>query len=72
VPDTPSLRWPNGWVLADALFAGMQGALITSRALHSPAPFDAVKLTLVSQAVNVLPKGAAGSWKPPLAPRHVP
>jgi hypothetical protein len=33
--------------------------LITSRALRSPAPFDAVKLALVNQANNVSPKGAA-------------
>jgi TetR/AcrR family transcriptional repressor of lmrAB and yxaGH operons len=50
---------PDARALADALFAGMQGALITSRALRSPAPFDAVKLALVNQANNLSPKGAA-------------
>ncbi len=32
--------------LADASVAGMEGALITARALHSPAPFEAVLAVL--------------------------
>jgi TetR/AcrR family transcriptional repressor of lmrAB and yxaGH operons len=50
---------PDAQALADALFAGMEGALITSRALRSPAPFDAVKLAFVNQANYVSPNGAA-------------
>jgi TetR/AcrR family transcriptional repressor of lmrAB and yxaGH operons len=50
---------PDAQPLSDALLAGMEGALITSRALRSAAPFDAVKLALVNQANNVSPKGAA-------------
>ena len=42
--------------LAHAVIAGVQGAMITSRALHSPAPYDAVRTFLVSQAVSVSPK----------------
>ena len=42
--------------LAHAVIAGVQGAMVTSRALHSPAPYDAVRTVLVSQAVSVSPK----------------
>lgn len=34
--------------LAHAVIAGVQGAMITSRALRSPAPYDAVRTVLVS------------------------
>ncbi|MEU5563399.1 TetR/AcrR family transcriptional regulator [Micromonospora musae] len=39
-------------VLADAVVAGVEGALVTARALRSPAPFDAVRAALVSLAVG--------------------
>jgi AcrR family transcriptional regulator len=42
--------------LADAVIAGTEGAMITSRALHSPAPFDAVRTALVGYASTVSPK----------------
>ena len=42
--------------LAHAVIAGVQGAMITSRALRSPAPYDAVRTVLVSQAASVSPK----------------
>ncbi|MEU0789074.1 TetR/AcrR family transcriptional regulator [Amycolatopsis sp. NPDC005961] len=38
--------------LADAVIAGVEGAMITSRARHSPAPYDAVKLTLADFATR--------------------
>ena len=42
--------------LAHGVIAGVQGALVTSRALRSPAPYDAVRAVLVSQAASVSPK----------------
>jgi TetR/AcrR family transcriptional regulator, lmrAB and yxaGH operons repressor len=42
--------------LAHAVIAGVQGAMVTSRALHSPASYDAVRTVLVNQAVRVSPK----------------
>jgi TetR/AcrR family transcriptional regulator, lmrAB and yxaGH operons repressor len=44
--------------LAQAAIAGVQGAMVTSRALRSPSPYDAVRAALVSQAVSVSPKTA--------------
>lgn len=38
--------------LADAVIAGVEGAMITSRARRSPAPYDAVKLTLADFATR--------------------
>src|SRR5580692_9400263 len=46
-------------VLADAVIAGVQGAMITSRALRSPAPYDSVRTVLVSHAASVSPKTAS-------------
>jgi AcrR family transcriptional regulator len=43
-------------VLAEAVIAGVEGAMITSRALHSPAPYDSVRAVLVSHAAIVSPK----------------
>jgi len=50
--------------LAHAVIAGVQGAMVTSRALRSPAPYDAVRTVLIGQAVSVSPKtsGRKGSW----------
>jgi TetR/AcrR family transcriptional repressor of lmrAB and yxaGH operons len=46
-------------VLADAVVAGVEGAMITSRAQHSPAPFDAVQTALTYYAASVSPKSTA-------------
>jgi TetR/AcrR family transcriptional repressor of lmrAB and yxaGH operons len=46
-------------VLADAVLAGVEGAMITSRALRSPAPYDAVRAVLLSHAATVSPKAAS-------------
>jgi AcrR family transcriptional regulator len=46
--------------LAHAVIAGVEGAMITSRALRSPAPYDAVCTALVSQAASVSPKAPGG------------
>jgi AcrR family transcriptional regulator len=46
--------------LAEALLAGLEGALITSRALRSPAPFDAVRTAMASYAAAAGP-GPAGA-----------
>ncbi|MFD8077951.1 TetR/AcrR family transcriptional regulator [Streptomyces sp. NPDC059718] len=45
-------------VLADAVMAGIEGAMITSRALRSPTPYESVRAVLVSHAVSVSPKSA--------------
>jgi AcrR family transcriptional regulator len=44
--------------LADAVIAAVEGALITSRALRTPAPFDAVREIMTSQAAALTPPGA--------------
>jgi AcrR family transcriptional regulator len=41
--------------LADAVVAGVQGAMITSRALHSPAPYDSLQTVLHSAAASASP-----------------
>jgi general stress protein YciG len=46
-------------VLADAVIAGVEGAMITSRALRSPAPYDSVRAVLVSHTAIVSPKTAS-------------
>jgi TetR/AcrR family transcriptional repressor of lmrAB and yxaGH operons len=43
-------------VLADAVIAGVEGAMVTARALRSPAPYDSVRTALVSHAATVSPK----------------
>src|ERR1700761_4670205 len=43
-------------VLADAVIAAVEVAMITSRALRSPAPYDSVRAVLVSHAAAVSPK----------------
>jgi TetR/AcrR family transcriptional regulator, lmrAB and yxaGH operons repressor len=42
--------------LADAVLAGVEGALVTSRALRSPSPFDAVRAVAVGYARAAAPK----------------
>jgi AcrR family transcriptional regulator len=44
--------------LAEALLASLEGALITSRALRSPAPFDAVRTAMASYADAAGPRPA--------------
>ena len=46
-------------VLGDAVIAGVEGAMITSRALRTPAPFDSVRAVLVSHAASVSPKATS-------------
>ncbi|MCF3961052.1 TetR/AcrR family transcriptional regulator [Streptomyces fuscigenes] len=48
-------------VLADAVIAGVEGAMITSRALRSPAPYESVRAVLVAHAATVSPKGDGGA-----------
>lgn len=43
-------------VLADAVIAGVEGAMVTARALRSPTPFEAVRAALVSLAASESPK----------------
>ncbi|MFJ4467670.1 TetR/AcrR family transcriptional regulator [Streptomyces sp. NPDC089424] len=43
--------------LAETVIAGVQGAMITSRALRSPTPYDSVRAVLAAHAVSVSPKG---------------
>lgn len=43
-------------VLADAVVAGIEGAMITARALRSPGPFDAMRATLTIHAAHVSQK----------------
>jgi AcrR family transcriptional regulator len=45
-------------VLADAVIAGVEGAMITSRALRSPTPYESVRTVLVGHAARVSPKTA--------------
>ena len=45
--------------LADAVVAGVEGALVSSRALRSPAPFDAVRAVAAAYARAAAPKGAS-------------
>ena len=45
--------------LADAVVAGVEGALVSSRALRSPAPFDAVREVAAAYARAAAPKGAS-------------
>jgi TetR/AcrR family transcriptional regulator, lmrAB and yxaGH operons repressor len=44
--------------LADAVIAGVEGAMITSRALQSPTPYDSVRAALISHA-NAIAKATA-------------
>jgi hypothetical protein len=45
--------------LADAVAAGVEGALVTSRALRSPAPFDSVRAVMAAYARAAAPKGGS-------------
>jgi TetR/AcrR family transcriptional regulator, lmrAB and yxaGH operons repressor len=39
--------------LADAVIAGVEGAMVTSRALHSTSPYEALRSALVNQAATL-------------------
>jgi TetR/AcrR family transcriptional regulator, lmrAB and yxaGH operons repressor len=43
-------------LLADAIMAGVEGALVTSRALRSPSPFEAVRAVLAGYARAAAPR----------------
>ncbi len=45
-------------LLAHAVIAGIQGAMITSRAIRSPTPYESIRAVLVSHAGGVSPKTA--------------
>jgi TetR/AcrR family transcriptional regulator, lmrAB and yxaGH operons repressor len=45
--------------LADTVIAGVQGAMVTARALRSPAPFESVLAVLASHAGAVTQKGVS-------------
>jgi AcrR family transcriptional regulator len=47
---------PAARILADAVMAGVEGAMITARALQDPGSFDAVRTSLTIYAANVSPK----------------
>jgi TetR/AcrR family transcriptional regulator, lmrAB and yxaGH operons repressor len=40
--------------LADAVIAGVEGAMVTSRALRSESPYEAVRAVLVNQATSLV------------------
>lgn len=44
---------------ADAVIAAVEGALITSRALRAPSPFDAVREIMATRAAALAPKSTA-------------
>jgi TetR/AcrR family transcriptional regulator, lmrAB and yxaGH operons repressor len=43
-------------ILAEAVIAGVEGAMVTARAQRSPAPYDAVQTALTHYAASVSPK----------------
>ncbi|NMO55718.1 TetR/AcrR family transcriptional regulator [Actinoplanes sp. TBRC 11911] len=47
---------PDARAVADAVIAGAEGAMVTSRALGSPAPWDAMRTALVALADAKTPK----------------
>lgn len=50
------LERPAARILADAVIAGVEGAMITARAQRSPAPYDAVQAALTHYATSISPK----------------
>ncbi|HSZ43668.1 MAG TPA: TetR/AcrR family transcriptional regulator [Trebonia sp.] len=50
---------PSARLLADAVIAGTEGALVTARALRSPAPFEAVRTVTAGHARAIAPEPAA-------------
>jgi TetR/AcrR family transcriptional regulator, lmrAB and yxaGH operons repressor len=49
------LDHPAARQLADAVLAAVEGALVTSRALRSPAPFDAIRAVFATHAATLAP-----------------
>jgi AcrR family transcriptional regulator len=49
---------PTARTLADAVVAGVEGAMVTARAQRSPAPYDAVQTVLTQYAASVSPKAS--------------
>ncbi len=49
---------PTARTLADAVIAGVEGAMVTARAQHSPAPYDAVHTVMTHYAASVAPKSS--------------
>jgi AcrR family transcriptional regulator len=47
---------PTARTLADAVIAGVEGAMVTARAQRSPAPYDAVQTVLTHYSASVSPK----------------
>ncbi|GAA0584255.1 TetR/AcrR family transcriptional regulator [Kribbella sandramycini] len=50
---TFGLNRPDAHSLANAVIAGIEGAMVTSRALHSTAPYDALRTALSSHATRL-------------------
>ncbi|MGW9223338.1 LmrA/YxaF family transcription factor [Streptomyces niveus] len=50
------LERPTARTLADAVIAGIEGAMVTARAQQSPAPYDAVRTAMTRYAASVSPK----------------
>jgi AcrR family transcriptional regulator len=51
---------PTARTLANAVIAGIEGAMVTARAQRSPAPYDAVEAALTHYAASVSPKSSGG------------
>jgi len=49
---------PSARQLADAVVAGVEGALVTARAFRSPAPFEAVRAVMAGYARAAAPKAS--------------
>lgn len=52
------LERPTARTLADAVIAGVEGAMVTARAQRSPAPYDAVQTVMTHYAASVSPKSS--------------
>jgi TetR/AcrR family transcriptional regulator, lmrAB and yxaGH operons repressor len=47
-------------ILSDAVVTGVEGAMITSRALHSTTPYDAIRTVLAGHAAGLSRRGSSG------------
>jgi AcrR family transcriptional regulator len=54
---------PAARTLANAVVAGVEGAMVTSRAQRSPAPYDAVQAALTHYAASVSPGSSRSSGR---------
>ncbi|WP_216896601.1 TetR/AcrR family transcriptional regulator [Nocardia alni] len=52
------LERPTARTLADAVIAGVEGAMVTARAQRSPAPYDAVQAVMTQYAASVAPRSS--------------